>query len=605
MRLLGVLALAAPVALGILLLVEPTVLSSWVDEGYRSIVATIVAAISGVSLTVLVVAGYLRFRMADLVKGAERLASGDYTTTVPTAGGGLEGRLATALNTIAGSMAETYDRATVDRLTGVANRQSLLAALFSEVERAARYERALSVAFVDIDHFKAVNDTYGHGFGDVVLRGVAQTIASNLRASDMIGRYGGEEFMLILTETGVEEGAVLAEKLRTLVQRQRYVQDGADIAVTISIGIVGGVGTNLRMESLVRDADAAMYSAKALGRNQTYIFAEPDDDARVPRAPISAAGRARAIEIGQQARDAATVALTSVLAPLPHYRGQPSALIASIVTTLARQLQLPDGEIDRLRVAALLHDVGKVAVPEEILEKPSALTSAEWRTVVQHPRIGQVILEQAAALKEAVPIILHHHERYAGHGYPFGLRGNEIPLGARIVAIADAYDAMVHDRPYKRAISHDQAIAELRRHAGTQFDPELVELFCDLYANHAPEPDATVMALTAASSVHGHAHATSPIIVPEPGASRINRRRRRTDPRPVPVDPAASVTPVADEPDVMAASMTMGPDGEFGMAERRPAPPTSPPSTTPPTTDASSAPSDVSSTSRRRGSAAS
>ena len=105
--------------------------------------------------------------------------------------------------------------------------------------------------------------------------------------------------------------------------------------------------------------------------------------------------------------------------------------------------------------AALLHDVGKVAVPQEILEKPAALTSAEWRSVVQHPRIGQVILEQAAALKDAVPIILHHHERYSGHGYPFGLRGNEIPLGARIVAIADAYDAMIHDRPYKRAMSHE------------------------------------------------------------------------------------------------------------------------------------------------------
>jgi HD-GYP domain-containing protein (c-di-GMP phosphodiesterase class II) len=125
-------------------------------------------------------------------------------------------------------------------------------------------------------------------------------------------------------------------------------------------------------------------------------------------------------------------------------------------------------------VAALLHDVGKVAVPEEILEKPTALTSAEWRAVVQHPRIGQVILEQAASLRDAVPIILHHHERYAGHGYPYGLRANEIPLGARIVAVADAYDAMVHDRPYKRAMTHDQAIVELRRHAGTQFDPEIV-----------------------------------------------------------------------------------------------------------------------------------
>ena len=165
---------------------------------------------------------------------------------------------------------------------------------------------------------------------------------------------------------------------------------------------------------------------------------------------------------------------------------------------MAKQLQLPDVDIDRLRIAALLHDVGKVAVPQEILEKPSALTSSEWRTVVQHPRIGQVILEQAAALKDAVPIILHHHERYAGHGYPFGLRANEIPLGARIVAIADAYDAMTTDRPYKRAMSHPAAIAELRRHAGTQFDPELVESFCDLYANEAPTPDPKVLAMIAA-----------------------------------------------------------------------------------------------------------
>jgi diguanylate cyclase (GGDEF)-like protein len=543
----GVLALAVAAGIGILLIAAPASFAPVVDPRVRPVLFAFVGAVLGVALTASLVAAHFRYRFAHLVKAAERIAGGDYGATVVPRGVGLEARLARAVNDIAAALVDTNDRATFDRLTGVANRQSLLAALFAEVERSSRYERPLSVAFVDIDHFKAVNDTYGHAVGDVVLRGVAQTISDNLRASDMIGRYGGEEFMLILTETNVEEGAVLTEKLRTLVQRQRFLIDGGpDIAVTISIGIAGGSGVKLRMDTLVRDADAAMYSAKSLGRNQTYIFAEPDDDARVPRAPISAAGRARAMEIGQLARDAATAALASVLGPMPHYRGQPSALIASIVVSLARQLQLPDAEIDRLRVAALLHDVGKVAVPEDILEKPAALTSSEWRTVVQHPRIGQVILEQAAALKDAVPIILHHHERFAGHGYPYGLRATEIPLGARIVAIADAYDAMINDRPYKRAVSHEQAIAELRRHAGTQFDPELVELFCDLYADHAPEPDPAALAMSAGRS----AHRPGPLVIPD--ATRAARKRR----------PSGQV----DDDARAVESQTMAPDGRLGLA---------------------------------------
>ena len=561
--------LAPAVGVGILLMLTPELLSPWVPTHVQPLVTSLVAALVGVALTTMLVSAHLRCRFDYLVKAAERIAAGDYTGYVQPRGTALEQRFGRAVNDIAAALVDTNDRATYDRLTGVANRQSLLAALFAEVERATRYGRPLSVAFVDIDHFKSVNDTYGHAVGDVVLRGVAQAISANLRASDMIGRYGGEEFMLILTETDIEEGAVLTEKLRALVGRQRFAVEGApEIAVTISIGIAGGAGNKLRMDNLVRDADAAMYSAKSLGRNQTYVFAEPDDDARVPRAPISAAGRARAVEIGQKARDAATAALASVLAPMPHYRGQPSALIASIVVTIGRQLQLTDTEIDRLRVAALLHDVGKVAVPEEILEKPTALTSTEWRTVVQHPRIGQVILEQAAALKDAVPIILHHHERYAGHGYPFGLRAHEIPLGARIVAIADAYDAMINDRPYKRAISHEQAIAELRRHAGTQFDPELVELFCDLYADHAPEPDPTVQAIAASGAAHGG----GPLVLPDPATSRPVRKRRATG------DGSGG--------DAQATgSQTMAPDGVIGLA--RPAPqvvPTFPPTSPSPST---------------------
>ncbi|MGZ8439053.1 MAG: bifunctional diguanylate cyclase/phosphohydrolase [Candidatus Limnocylindrales bacterium] len=495
MRLLGFLALAAPVVLGILLLGQPATLS-WLGDSGRSVVAALAVATIGVYLTIGVFQLRSNLRLRRLINAAEKIADGDYTIGVSTRGSGLERRLASAINRISVSLADTHDRATIDRLTGVFNRQALLAELFAEVERASRYDRPLSVAFVDIDHFKMVNDTYGHGAGDIVLRGVAQTLVANLRASDLLGRYGGEEFMLILTETAVEEGAVLAEKLRSLVERERFAIAGEQsLSVTISIGIVGGFGEQLRMEALVRDADAAMYSAKSLGRNQTYVFAEPSDDARVPRAPISAVGRARAVDIGRQAREAATAALLDVLGSLPEDRGRPSAMITTIVESMARTLQLPDAEVERIRVAALLHDIGKLALPNEILDKRSPLTSAEWRSVVQHPRIGQVILEQAAALKDAIPIILHHHERFAGHGYPYGLRSTEIPLGARIVAIADAYDAMVHERPYKPALGHEAALEELRRHAGTQFDPELVTLFCDLFAVAAPTPDPAMRAL--------------------------------------------------------------------------------------------------------------
>jgi diguanylate cyclase (GGDEF)-like protein len=359
------------------------------------------------------------------------------------------------------------------------------------------------VAFADIDHFKTVNDTYGHEAGDVVLRGVAATLRQNLRTSDRIGRYGGEEFMIMLPETTVEGAASLADKLRLTVGSERFqLPDGSVVGVTISLGVTGATADRLSVETLVREVDAAMYSAKALGRDQVYAFEAPNDDSPVVRSPISPAGRSHAMDLGRRAHGAAADALAAIISPLPHYRGKPSALIATIVTTLARQLDLPEHEVDKVRVAALLHDVGKVGIPTDILEKPSSLTPAEWRSVVQHPRIGQVILEQATTLRDAVPIILHHHERFGGAGYPYGLRGEEIPLGARIVAIADAYDAMIQDRPYKRKISHEAAVEELRAHAGTQFDPELVAVFCDIYGVRAPEADPAALAFIAATRSH-------------------------------------------------------------------------------------------------------
>lgn len=518
MRFLGGLVIAAPIVLALVAVIMPTTLLASIDGGATSLVVLLVAAACGASLVAVVVYAWLRVRLGRIATAAELIVAGDSTARVSDGRDGIDGRLARAVNSIATALEEARSEATTDRLTGVASRQALIAALFNEVERANRYRRPFSVAFIDIDHFKAVNDTYGHAAGDIVLRGVAEAIRTNLRASDLVGRYGGEEFMVLLAETDVEKAAELSEKLRQLVGRQRFAVEGnRELGVTISIGIAGGPGERLRTDTLARDADAAMYSAKALGRNQTYIFQEPDDDARVPRAPISTTGRARAVDVGRAAHEAAETSLLGVIAPLSGHRGRPSELIATIVVSMAVRMGLSEAEVARVRTAALLHDVGKIAIPEEILDKPSALTQAEWRSVVQHPRIGQVILESASALKDAAPIILHHHERYAGHGYPFGLRGNDIPLGARIVAIADAYDAMTNDRPYRRAMSHEDALREFRRHAGTQFDPELVAVFYELFGREAPVADPQIV-LPPGAEAFGD---------PASGAARRAPRRRR------------------------------------------------------------------------------
>jgi diguanylate cyclase (GGDEF)-like protein len=490
LRVVRILGFLAPIAVTLFATVVLAI-TAQVEGSDRARYLTLaaLAGLAGMTSMALAAWSYVGWRLSRIARSLEETLESDLPVQLRETGIPAERRLARAFNAASRAFLQVEARATQDRLTGVANRETLLMTLVAEVERATRHHSWLSVAFIDIDRFKPINDTYGHNSGDAVLRQVAALIADNIRASDLFGRYGGEEFMLILPETVPDEAVVLAEKLRSLVmQRELVIAGNQSQRVTISVGVSGDVGSQLRVDRLVDQADAAMYAAKSLGRNRTYLYRAIDENAPVRRAPISPERRAAATAIGQWASDTATEALASVLAPQPHHRGQPSDMIAALATGIGLELGLPQEEIERIRVASLLHDLGKLAVPSEILDKPSELDDGEWQAIGEHPRIGQVILEQASSLREAIPVVLHHHERYNGGGYPHGLKGNEIPLGARIVAVADAYHAMVHDRPYKGALTHDEALAELRQNAGSQFDPEVVEVFCSIYAEGVP-PD--------------------------------------------------------------------------------------------------------------------
>jgi diguanylate cyclase (GGDEF)-like protein len=389
--------------------------------------------------------------------------------------------LSHSVERLAVRIAEVEALAATDPLTRLLNRLACLQALEAEIERANRYSRPLSIALIDIDHFKQVNDSHGHAVGDEVLRHVASLLRWNVRAVDHLGRYGGEEFLLVMPETDVDGGLASAENLRRVVGRTELTLPDTHARVAISVGVTGGTGAGkLEIDRLLREADSALYAAKAVGRDQVQAFRLADDNSSISRATIDSDARNRATRLGKAAFEASNLHLLTALSERPGWAGGASQLIANLAADIGRAVGLPDGDIDRIRTASLLHDLGKLAIPDEILSKPSALSPVEWRTIVEHPRIGQVVLEQAGAIRDAAAIVLHHHEWFDGSGYPHGLAGSEIPLGSRIVAIADAYEAMISERPYKHAMSHDEAIAELRRQAGTQFDPELVDVFISL-----------------------------------------------------------------------------------------------------------------------------
>ena len=350
-----------------------------------------------------------------------------------------------------------------DELTGLYNHRHFYEHLEEEIEKTGKTNGTLSLVMADIDLFKIYNDTYGHSAGDKLLRRVGKCIALSIRGGDNAFRYGGGKFAIILPCADAKEALLVSEKIRKNVKNKLKT---CAMPVTLSLGISVWPDNGELIEALVDAADFALLCAKENGRDCTFV-----SDNEIEPVDISSKEQMEKVRINVISALAATVEAKD------RYTYGHCRKVSEYAISLAEDLNLSNRQKNVIWAAGLLHDIGKISIPDSILNKPGPLTTTEWKPVKSHPEVGVEILKYVSELQDCLPLILHHHERYDGKGYPAGLIGKDIPIGARILAIADAYDAMTTPRPYRGSMSWEQALAELAANSGEQFDRELAERF--------------------------------------------------------------------------------------------------------------------------------
>jgi diguanylate cyclase (GGDEF)-like protein len=358
-----------------------------------------------------------------------------------------------------------FQRAATDAVTGLFNVRVLHERLEVEIGLAERYSEPVSLIVLDIDEFERVNRRFGHPVGDELLRDFGETVRAGCRDSDAACRTGGDEFAVVLPGADALQALKVALRIQQDLRRRPSL-DGA--SVTASVGIATYPQHGRSATELVRLAQGARYWVKRHGKDHALVY----DPSVVVE--LDADERVRALEEQSQLRAVRALA-AAVDARDPDTRDH-SRDVAVFAMNIARELGLEDGRVRLLETAALMHDVGKIGVPDEVLGKPGRLDEDEFAKVAEHPALAERILSSIAQ-REVLPWVRHHHERWDGTGYPDGLRAIEIPLEARILAVCDAYDAMISDRPWRPALTQGEAAAALESGAGTQFDPSVVEVF--------------------------------------------------------------------------------------------------------------------------------
>ena len=338
----------------------------------------------------------------------------------------------------------------LDPVTGLLTARSFRGRLTEEAMRAQRYQRPLSVAILEVEDFDVIEIKRGFRAADELLVALARQLVDGLRAHDLVARTGPDQFGILLPDRPADEArAALGRLIASLEKAGESVVSGT----SVSMG-VAGLEREMSPEGLLAAARIACKHAQGAGGGQAALASELMAAGDAPKGP-------------REAVEALAVALTE----RDRYTGEHSEAVIEMSAAVARNLGLRVAEVERIRSAALLHDIGKVAIPDEILHKPGPLTDKEWMLMREHPVIGERILSVLPGMSGVARIVRHEHERWDGGGYPDGIAGEDIPLGSRIIIAADTYHAITSDRPYRAARSHAEAVEELTRCAGTQFDP--------------------------------------------------------------------------------------------------------------------------------------
>jgi diguanylate cyclase (GGDEF)-like protein/PAS domain S-box-containing protein len=376
-----------------------------------------------------------------------------------------------------------------DPQTGLYNHRYLEEVIEAEFHRAKRYVHPLSVMMLDVDYFKSINDVYGHHFGDLILKQLARQLKRLVRQYDIVTRFGGEEFMILSPGIDRSGALTLGRRLLDAVNLYNFGDEKHTVKIKLSIAVASYPEDKIiKGIDLVMLTDQILDKVKEYGGNNVYSSLDIHKKALPSPKSLKVNGNIRFLKDQidkltkktNQSLIEAVFAFAKTIELKDHFTGEHVERTVQYATELARALDLPEEEIERIKQAAILHDLGKIGISEKILVKKLKLTRQELEEVKKHPQIGVDIIRPIKFLHNIIPLILYHHERWDGKGYPNGLKGEEIPIGARIIALADVYQALTSNRPYRKAYSEREAIKIIKKGSGTQFDPRMATKFVQI-----------------------------------------------------------------------------------------------------------------------------